>query len=592
LEGASVLQSLVSLPRTPGVRSPELLALDAQAGLLPYALAAFAVGMSLLGWTAAQATNAPWLAVSLAQFALNWAMFYVVFSWLKRDPVHCEDIGSRARLHVMGGLLWAVAMGQLAVIALGAGPAREALLVLSLAGAITCFFFTAPHRLSLLIVGPVAALPALVLLNLQPHADRLAELAQGATALAFALAFLANHMLRQHFIIAAEREFLTEARAQALARAESLAKTKSNLLATLSHEVRTGLSGVVHVLAAAAGAGSRSRPSREQLTAALEAARDLVSVLDATLDSETAEQGKLRLAVQTFAPAQLAREAILLAQPLAAAKGLELTVETHLGEGGAVVADPIRTRQILANLIGNAVKYTLRGRVALKVFQTGDRVRFEVVDTGPGLTPEALQLAFEPFQRIEATCAGVPGAGLGLSLSRRLAKLMGGEVTGESAPGVGSRFWLELPFDPALSPDAALPSSGGRALRVLAAEPDSLHAALLRAALEQLGHGMLHAQDGARALDLLKLGEVDVVLVGGSGAGLAGPDAIRAIRTLESSAARAPIVAVIGGEIEEARACLQAGADAVLRKPVTVASLARAITAALDPAARAEAEAA
>ena len=94
-----MLQSLVSLPRAPGVRRPEILALDAQAGLLPYALVAFAVGMSLLGWTAAQADNASWLAVSLTQFALNWAMFYVVFAWLKRDPANCEDLHARTRLH-------------------------------------------------------------------------------------------------------------------------------------------------------------------------------------------------------------------------------------------------------------------------------------------------------------------------------------------------------------------------------------------------------------------------------------------------------------------------------------------------------------
>ena len=581
-----MLQTLV-LPPSAGPRRPEVLALDAQAALLPYALGAFAVGVPFLGWTASRADNAAWLAVCLAQFALNWAMFYVVHSWLRRDPARYEDVAARARLHVMSGLLWALAMGQLAVIADRAGPAREALLLLSLSGAIICFFFTAPHRLSLLVVGPVAALPSLVLLNSRPGAA--ADVAEGAAALTFALAFIANHMLRQHFAMAAERELLAQERAEALARAEGLAKNKSDLLATLSHEMRSALSGVVHVLAAAAGGAARSRPSREQLSAALEAARDLAAVLDATLDSETAEQGRLRLAVEAFAPAQLAREAVLLAQPMAAAKGLELTVETHLQEGGAVVADPVRTRQILANLIGNAVKYTLRGRVALKVFSDGGRVRFEVVDTGPGLAPSALQLAFEPFQRIEATCAGVPGAGLGLSLSRRLARLMGGDLSGESAPGVGSRFWLELPFDPALSAAAPPPASGGRALRVLSVEPDALHAALLRAGLEQLGHGVLHAGDGSRALDLLNLGDVDVVLVSGSMTAPTGPDTIAAIRRLASAAGKAPIVAVIGGEIEEAQACLRAGADAVLRKPVNVASLARAIAAALDPEQRAAA---
>ena len=581
---------LLTLPKTdssaaPEAVRPEVLALDAQAALLRYALLAFAIGMPLLGWTAGRASNAPLLGVSMTQFALNWALFYVVFGWMRRDPARRYDVPARTRLHVVGGLLWAAAFAQLAVIGEGAGPAREALLMLSLGGALVSFFFTAPHRLSLLIVGPVAAAPSLILLTLDPATRELGVLAQGVAAAAFAMAFVLNHLLRQHFEMAAEREALAEGRAVALARAEALAKTKSDLLSTLSHEIRSGLSGVVHVLAAAAGANARSRPSREQLNAALDAARDLITVLDAALDSEQAEQGRLRLAVTAFAPAQLAREAVLLAQPQAAAKGLELTVETHLGEGGAVAADPVRTRQILAALINNAVKYTLRGRIALRASLThGDRIRFEVVDTGPGLTAEELQLAFEPFQRIDRTGAGVPGAGLGLSLSRRLARLMGGEVAAESAPGVGSRFWLELPFDPAarLTNEAPSTAAGGRTLRVLAAESDALDAALLRAALEQLGHPMLHAHDGQRALDLLALGEVDVVLVAGRLAGLDGPETIRSIRALTTGAARAPIVAVIGGEIEEAQACLQAGADAVLRKPVTVASVARALAAALE----------
>jgi signal transduction histidine kinase/ActR/RegA family two-component response regulator len=564
---------------------PQVLALDAQAALLRYALAAFAIGMPLLGWTAGRAPNVAWFGVCLVQFALNWALFYVVYDWTRREPARRLNVTARTRMHVLGGLLWSMAFAQVAVIADAAGQAREALLLLSLGGAMVTFFFTSPHRLSLLVVGPTAAAPSLILLTANPATRELGVTAQGAAAVAFALAFILNHLLRQQFAMAAEREGLAEERAQALARAETLAKTKSDLLSTLSFEIRSGLSGVVHVLAAAAGANARSRPSREQLNAALDAARDLITVLDAALDSEQAEQGRLRLAVQAFGPAQLAREAVLLAQPQAAAKGLELTVETHLGEGGAVVADPVRTRQILAALISNAVKYTLRGRVALRAtLSADDRIRFEVVDTGPGLTPEELQLAFEPFQRVERTGAGVPGAGLGLSLSRRLARLMGGEVSAESAPGVGSRFWLELPFDPAarLTPEAPAPGANGRVLRVLAAESDALDAALLRAALEQLGHPMLHAHDGSRALDLLGLGEVDVVLVGGRLAGLSGPETIRAIRQLPTAGGRAPIVAVIGGEIEEAQACLQAGADAVLRKPVTVGSVARALAAALE----------
>ncbi|MDP8917046.1 MAG: ATP-binding protein [Pseudomonadota bacterium] len=569
--------------RSAAVR-PEILALDAQTGLLPYALAAFAVGIPLLIFAARGADNSGWLAVCLIQSALNWAIFYAVFDWLKKDPARRTNLNQRTLVHLGAGLTWALALTELALVADQAGPAREPLLLLTVAGAVTCFFFTAPHMVSLLVVGPAAATPALWLLQTHPETADTGDLAKGGMALAFALALIVNRLLRRSFDMAAERETLMEDRARALDQAEALAADKSDLLSTLSQEVRTGLSGIVHVLAAAAGPATRVRPTREQLTAALEAARDLVSVLDATVDSEQAEAGKLVVSAEPFAALDLAREVVGVTEPLAAAKALMLTVEGRL-DGGAVVADPGRTRQILANLVGNAVKYTFRGGVAVRVsLSAPDRVRFEVADTGPGLTPDELLLAFEPFKRIERTGAGLPGAGLGLSLSRRLARLMGGDVLAESAPGVGSRFWLELPYDPAavLAPEAPVTAQTGPALRVLAVEPDSLSAAMIRSALDQLGHRMLHAHDGGRALDLLKSCDVDVILVGGrlqpeTGSGLTAPETIRAVRALPSPAARARVVAVIGAEIEQASDCLLAGADTVLRKPVTVGAVARAL---------------
>ena len=566
--------------------SPQVLALDAQASLLPHALGAFAIGVPLLAFSAQGASEPGWLAVCLIQSAFNWALFYGAINWLKGDPARRHDLRRRTAIHLAGGLAWALALAELCVIAEFAGPAREPLLLLTLCGAVTCFFFAAPHLLSLLVVGPLAAGPALWLLHSDPQDERVASLALGGGALAFALALIVNGLLRRSFDMAVEREALTEDRARALAQAEALAADKSDLLSTLSQELRGGLSGVVHVLAAAAGPAVRTRPSRDQLAAALDAARDLVGVLDATLDSEHAETGRLTVAVEPISPVDLARSVVRQLEPLAGAKGLTLSVEPGVA-GGAVMADPARTRQILVNLVGNAVKYTGRGGVTLRVVPAGaDRLRFEVADTGPGLHAEELRLAFEPFKRIARTGAGVPGAGLGLSLSRRLARLMGGELDAESRPGIGSRFHLELPFDAQASlgdprTDAAAPD---RALRVLAVEPDTLTAAMLRAALDQLGHRMLHTHDGERALELLRACDVDGVLVGGPSA----PQTVRAIRALPSPAARTRITAVIGAEVEDADACLRAGADAVLRKPVTVGAVARALAAPSGPA-RAEA---
>jgi CheY-like chemotaxis protein len=275
---------------------------------------------------------------------------------------------------------------------------------------------------------------------------------------------------------------------------------------------------------------------------------------------------------------------VLLHRQAAASKGLEIVAQVEAAAGkGAVMADSARLRQILNNLVGNAVKYTLRGRIEVRAsLSAPDRVRFEVADTGPGLSTDELTQAFEPFTRVSRTGAGIPGAGLGLSLSRSLAVLMGGTLTAESAPGVGSRFALELPFDAtaAALPDAPMDAPAeisAPALRVLIAEDDALNAAMLRAVLEQLGHRVLLAQDGRRALELLKVSDVDLVMLDGRMPVLDGPACARAIRALDGDQGRLPIVAVIGGDLDEAQAMTEAGCDAVLRKPVTVSAVARAV---------------
>jgi two-component system, sensor histidine kinase len=256
---------------------------------------------------------------------------------------------------------------------------------------------------------------------------------------------------------------------------------------------------------------------------------------------------------------------------------------------GAAVADPARVRQVLGALIGNAVKYTVRGRVEARVSLTAaDRIAVEVVDTGPGLSDDELALAFEPFQRIARVSAGAPGAGLGLTLARQLARLMGGELSAHSALGVGSCFTLELPYDPgAQVPDAEpigpQPAPAQRRLRILVAEDEALPAAMLRAQLEQLGHQVVHASGGERAVELARVCDLDLVMVDARMPGLDGPETIRSLRALDGRAAATPVVALIGGEADEAKDCQAAGADAVLRKPFTVPAVARAIANACAP---------
>jgi CheY-like chemotaxis protein len=286
----------------------------------------------------------------------------------------------------------------------------------------------------------------------------------------------------------------------------------------------------------------------------------------------------------------MVRELALNARPQAAAKGLELHVfvepSLESRRAGAALADAARVRQVLSNLISNAVKYTVRGRIEARVERRGEqRLAIAIADTGPGLSADELALAFEPFKRVERTAAGLPGAGLGLSLSKRLVALMGATLTTDSAVGVGSCFTLELDYDAAAlidvggerAAEAELPAADG-ALKVLMAEDDGLNAAMLRTILEQLGHQVVHAQNGRRAVDLARAVGFDLIMLDGRMPQMSAADAIRAIRKLAAPVGEAPIIAVIGGDAaEESGECLAAGADAVMRKPVSVAAVARAI---------------
>ncbi|MGE5502641.1 MAG: sensor histidine kinase, partial [Ignavibacteriales bacterium] len=375
--------------------------LEAQSALLRYALALFAVCLPIFVWVASHAHNAAWMAATFAVFAINWGAFYAAVNWIKTHGR--ENVSRRVRVHVVGGLLWAAAVAQVAAMGDFAEPVRSNMLLMATAGAIACIFFSAPVLSALLIVGPFAAAAPLLFLLTDPNSVDLGIIAFGAVAFALALGLILNRSLRAQFAMAAEREALIAQNIASLETAEKLARSKSDIVSTLSHEIRNGLNGVTHVLAAAAGQGGRAAPSREQLTAALEATHDLISVLNATLDSESAESGRLMLEAQPFDLARVTRDLVVLNRPHAAAKGVELTlhIDPELeGRGiGAAVGDVTRTRQVLANLIGNAVKYTVRGRIEARIeLRAENRIAVEVADTGPGLSPEELERAFEPFR--------------------------------------------------------------------------------------------------------------------------------------------------------------------------------------------------
>jgi signal transduction histidine kinase len=559
--------------------------LRSQAALLPYALLAFGITLPVFVWVASHAANAGSMSLSFGLFAIGWGAFYRIVAWLKTPAA--ADMRLRGRVHVLGGLIWAGAIAQLAFLARDAGPVRETLALLTLGAAMISVVFTAPWLPSLLIVAPAALVAPLLVLSDDPL---LSKVSLAATALTLSLALLVNRILRGQFALSAEREALIAERAEQAEAARRLARSKSDLVSTLSDEIRNGLTGVAHVLAAAAGRGGRVAPSRQQLSAALDAVNDLLAVLNTTVDAETAEAGRLAVDPRPTDLSALVRDLVLLHRPAAASRSLELAIhiapELTGATTGAARADPVRTRQVVSALIGNAVKFTVRGRVEARVSLRDDqRIVVAIADTGPGLSPEELAVAFQPFQRVGRTSSGAPGAGLGLPLAAQLARLMGGELRAESAVGVGSCFTLELPYDPAAIIEAdASPAvselAERRGLRILVVEPETLGAAMLRASLEQLGHQIVLATDGPRAVELARVCDFDLAIV----AAQAGPETVAALRALPGAAGRTPCVALIDGDPEDGRACRAAGAEALLRKPVAVPAAARAIAEALAAA--------
>lgn len=274
----------------------------------------------------------------------------------------------------------------------------------------------------------------------------------------------------------------------------------------------------------------------------------------------------------------------------ARAKGVALTAHVQDDLPAWITGDPLRIRQILANLVSNAVKFTPAGQVALEVDRAppgasrdgGPWLRFCVSDTGIGIPVERQQHVFGRFNQLDASYTRrFGGSGLGLAISRSLAELMGGRIGFASMPGQGSSFWLDIeaaPAGPAPDAHAAHAEIVLPRLSVLVAEDNATNRLVARSMLERLGQGVEFAQDGFAALEAVSRGGVDLVLMDISMPGMDGIEATRRIRRMEGAAAQLPVLALTAhaGAAERA-ACLDAGCNAVLTKPLDLDALRRAL---------------
>lgn len=395
--------------------------------------------------------------------------------------------------------------------------------------------------------------------------------------------------LRAEVVAEKERsDQLAQAAEAARAAAERANLGKSRLLATVSHELRTPLNGVLAV-ADLLAAAPLSDPARELVEIIRRSGRDLMSLVNDVLDLSRIEAGAMALSPEPFAPAGLVEGVASVWGVAARAKGLALTVRA-----GALPpwlrGDVARLRQVLANLISNAIKYTAQGGVTLEAQaeQRGEawRLTFAVSDTGPGIEPELVDHLFEPYARgVTEASRRETGTGLGLAICRQLSDLMGGQIRAENQAGGGARFVFVVDLAVAAAPAggqaaAEGPTALARPLNVLVAEDHEVNQRIIGLLLDQLGCAHHMVGDGIAAVEAADDGDYDVVLMDVRMPRMDGLEAARTIRGGLGRSSAVPIIAVTADAMPaDDPEILAAGIDAVLGKPITLASLAQALDA-------------
>ncbi len=415
-----------------------------------------------------------------------------------------------------------------------------------------------------------------------------------APPLGMAFVVVGGFLYLLHLTLAVRRLRSTSAGlAEAVERAEAANAAKSDFLATMSHEIRTPLNGVLGMTQAMA-ADPLSAPQRERLEVVRQSGEVLLTLLNDLLDISKIEAAKLELTDGVLDLEDLARQAEAVFAPLAAAKGVALGIETSPNVAGAWRGDPVRVRQILYNLISNAVKFTDKGWITAVVDAADGWVMIRIKDTGSGVAPEQLAGLFERFVQADATAARrFGGSGLGLAISRELARLMGGDITAESVVGQGSTFTVTLPLVRAtaaatLAVDAiSAPERGPGDLRILVAEDNETNRLVVTTLFAQAGLTPSVVEDGVQAVEAWRGGDWDVVLMDIQMPVMDGLTATRMIRDEEAATGRprTAIVALTANAMAHHVAeYAAAGFDAVAAKPIQFAQLTEAMDQAMAAA--------
>ena len=372
--------------------------------------------------------------------------------------------------------------------------------------------------------------------------------------------------------------------------AQAANKAKSEFLAVMSHEIRTPLNGVLG-MAHAMDREPLSPVQKERVGVIQESGKALLAILNDVLDLSKIEAGKLTLETAPFNLEDVALGAHAAFTSIANSKGISFNLDLNPAAKGVYLGDSARLRQILHNLISNAVKFTAEGEVRVSISRPNHNVVIRVADTGVGISPDKIADLFEPFvQADSSTTREYGGSGLGLAITRDLCHAMGGTIEAASQPGVGTTFEVQLPLQVG-SAEALVETSGHSAaepvgpiedFRILAAEDNPINQLVLKTLLAQFDLSATIVENGEEAVARWRTGEWDLILMDVQMPVLDGPSAARQIRALEAELGRAPVPIVAltaNAMVHQVESYLAAGMNDIIAKPIEILDLLRVIQA-------------